>query len=102
MQKTTTILLQSKVFVKIYYLFIFDCNYFFEFKKILYLIVYIYLVNVFIKVVLIQNKLNNLVYISRNYRLDKLIKIDYSYMYFIENKKEEIWNLVAKQLKFKY
>ena len=59
-----------------------DRDFFFEFDDIEFTF-YVHLVDFFIKVILVTNNTNQLVKISRNFRLKKLIKLNYSHIFQI-------------------
>ena len=59
-----------------------DRDFFFEFNDIEF-ILYVYLVDFFIKIILITNNTNQFIKISRNFRLKKLVKLNSLYIFQI-------------------
>lgn len=87
--------------IKIYYLAMFvNCDYFFEFAKLNYLMIYTYIINVTTKIVIIRNEIDITIYISRNYRLNKVIELKLSNRYQIKDFK--LKNLTIRKLEFEY
>jgi hypothetical protein len=75
-KKSIIISSQSNLLVKIHYFAILkNRNFLFKLNKISYFINYVYLINVITKTIILKNDTNMLIYISRNYRLNKLFKI---------------------------
>ena len=58
-------------------------DFFFESNNIDF-IFYVHLIDSFIKTILIFNDTNQIIKISRNFRLNKLIKIDYSHVFHVD------------------
>lgn len=69
-------------------------DFLFEFKEESYLLLYIYLVNSFLLIILIRNNLNLTIKISRNYRIRIIVeaKFDSCYQAFSKN----IVDLIAR------
>ena len=65
------------------------------------LILYVHIIDVDIKVVLIINDSNNVVKISRNFRLDRLIEFDFSQTYHL-NEDENVVELTRRKSKFEH
>ena len=74
LRKIIVILLRTNFSIEIHHLIVLNKKYFFELKKILNLIAYAYLINVFIKTILFYNKFNISMQVPRNYCLKKLLK----------------------------
>jgi len=101
-KKSIIISSQSNLLVKIHYFAILkNRNFLFKLNKISYFINYVYLINVITKTIILKNDTNMLIYISRNYRLNKLFKIKYFNAFYLDNI-DETRNLVACQLKSHY
>ena len=86
-KKTIIVSSQSKMIISIHYLVdnIFnDRNYLFESDET-ELILYAHLMNIFIETILVRNDDKQAVKISRNYRLDYLIELDYSNAFFVND-----------------
>ena len=65
------------------------------------LILYVHIVDANIKIVLIINDSNNVVKISRNFRLNKLIEFDFSQIYHL-NENENVVELTKRKFKFEH
>ena len=65
------------------------------------LILYVHIVDVDIKIVLIINDSNNVVKISRNFRLNKLIELDFSQTYHLDEN-ENVVELIRRKSKFEH
>ena len=65
------------------------------------LILYVHIVDVDIKVVLIINDSNSVIKISRNFRLDRLIELDFSQVYHLDED-EDVVELTRRRFKFKH
>ena len=61
-----------------------DRNYFFESNEI-ELILYVHFMNIFIEIIFVRNDDKQTVKISRNYRLDYFIELDYSNAFFVND-----------------
>ena len=57
-QKIIIILFQSKILIKIYYFSILKRDYIFNFENLFYFIIYIYIINAFIKIIILRNDSN--------------------------------------------
>ena len=99
-RKIIVILSKSKFSVEIHHLAVFNKKYLFKLEKILSFIVYVHLINAFIKTILLRNKFNISMQISRNDRLRKITKMNYFNIFHIfndNNNKDETCNLIVKQ-----
>ena len=104
LRKITIIFLHSKISMKIHYLIVFDFrDFFFKFDEIDLLIVYVHLMNAFTNEILLRNKFNRFIKVSRNYRLKKFIELKYINVYYINNENDfKIQNLAARRFQSKY
>ena len=75
-----------------------DKNFLFEFDDINF-IIYAYLINASIQIILISNNNFKIVKISRNFRLKYLIEINYSNVFFVD---ENIIELIMKTFRSLY
>jgi hypothetical protein len=96
-RKFITISLRSKISIKIYYFAILeDRDFLFESNEISHLTSYVYLINVTTKTIILRNNIDRLVYIFRNYYLEKLFKIKYLNAFYINvNNVNEIKELAS-------
>ena len=65
------------------------------------LILYVHIVDVDTKIVLIINDSNSVVKISRNFRLNKLVELDFSQVYHLDEN-ENVVELTRRKLKFEH
>ena len=79
----------------------FDYNFFFESNDI-ELILYVYFVDFFTKIILITNNIDQSIKISRNFWLNKLVKLDYFHAFQIQKKNvvELITRILTREHKF--
>ena len=86
-KKIITFLSRNQLIIFVYY-FVNDLsndrNFLFESKNI-NLILYAHVVNVFTKTILVINDIDKIVRVSRNCRLNKLIELDFSHVFYVEN-----------------
>ena len=75
-------------------------NFLFESKNT-NIILYTHVIDVFIKVVLVINDTNKIVRIFRNCRLSKLIELDFSHVFYVENN-DNFAKLIIRKLKFEH
>ena len=87
---------QTKLTVFIHNIVFSNCNYIFEFENANFAI-YAHVVNVNIKIILIKNNSNFFMKISRNFRLENLIKMNYFNTYLIDF---SVAKLALKRFKF--
>ena len=93
---------RTKISVEIHYLIVFYRKYLFELKKIFNLIAYAHLINAFIKVILLRNEFDIFIQISRNHRLERIIKVNYFNVFHIatdNDNKNKICNLIVRRLR---
>ncbi len=97
-RKFITISSRSKISIEIYYFAILeDRDFLFESNEISHLTSYVYLINVITKTIILRNNIDRLVYISRNYRLEKLFEIKYLNAFYIDvNIVDEIKELASR------
>jgi len=97
-RKFITISSRSKISIEIYYFAILeDRDFLFESNEISHLTSYVYLINVITKTIILRNNIDRLVYISRNYRLEKLFEIKYLNAFYIDvNNVDEIKELASR------
>ena len=74
-------------------------NFLFESKNVHHLLMYAYLIDVFIEIVIIRNDNDRSIQISRNIRLSKIFELKYSNVFLIsfENDDENIQKLAIQQ-----
>ena len=102
LRKITMISFKTKFSVKIHHLIVFNKKYLFKLKEIFNLIAYAHFVNEFIKTILLRNEFNIFIQISRNYRLKRIMKINYFNVFHIiidNNNEDEIRDLIVKRLR---
>ena len=90
---------QTKITISIYYFvdnFFNNKNYFFESNEFDF-ILYVYFINVFIKIIFVRNNNKQIVKISRNFRFDYFIEINYFNVFFVN---ENVENLIMKMSRF--
>lgn len=97
-RKFITISSRSKISIEIYYFAILeDRDFLFESNEISHLTSYVYLINVITKTIILRNNIDRLVYISRNYCLEKLFEIKYLNAFYIDvNNVDEIKELASR------
>jgi len=79
LRKTTLISSRSTLSMEIYYLAILsDRDFLFESKEIFYLTIYAYLIDADTKAIILKNNFDYSIYISCNYRLDRVLKLDFA------------------------
>ena len=93
--KFVTISFHSEQTIVIHKIFLFDRHYIFESTETNFSI-YLHVVNITINVVLIRNEKDKIVKISRNFRLEKLMKLDYSNAFLINH---DLFDLVIRNSK---
>ena len=76
MIKSIIVSSQTKLTVSIHNIIVSNCNYIFE-PENAYFAIYAYVVDANIKVILIKNDFNSIMKISRNFRLENLMKMNY-------------------------
>jgi len=98
LRKTTIISFYIKTSIEIYHLTIFkNRDYLFKLKELSYVTIYVYMINIVIKIVMIRNDFNNFVQILRNCCLKKIIKLKYLNVFYVKNVK--LRDLVIKKSK---
>lgn len=85
----------TEIAISIHIISVFDRDYIFKSKQT-NLTIYAHLINVDIKTVLIKNNSVTFMKISRNFRLERITKMIYLYIYFVDS---IFKNLAMKQLK---
>ena len=58
LRKIIIILFRLKISMKIYYFSILKRDYIFNFKTLFYFIIYVYIINIFIKIIILRNDFN--------------------------------------------
>ena len=94
-KKNIVVSLQAKITISIYYFvnnFFKNKNYFFESNEFDFTL-YVYFINIFIKIILVRNNNKQIVKISRNFCFDHLIEINYFNIFFVS---ENVENLIIK------
>ena len=78
----------------------FDRDFLFELNDIEFSL-YVHLIDAFTKTILLVNDTNEVIRISRNFRLNKLIKLNYSQVFYLK-KNFDITKLIIRKLKFNH
>ena len=101
-RKITVISSQFEIIILIHHVsFSISKNFLFESIDDVNFILYAHLVNIFISIILIRNERNQVIQISRNFRLDRITKLDFSNVFqiSIENV-DNVKHLTVKKFKF--
>lgn len=102
LRKTTIIISRAKMSIVVYYSNISkNRDFLFESKNNISLAFYVDIIDFFIKTIIARNNINKSMQISRNYRLDYIIEIDYSNVFLISANKN-IRNFIVKESKTIY
>ncbi len=76
-----------------------DRNFLFELKNNIILAFYVSMINVSTKAIIARNDNDKSMQISRNYRLDHVVKMNYSNVFVVDAKNKDVRNLVVRKLK---
>ena len=100
LRKITMISSRTKFSIEIHHLVVPNKKYLFESEEIFNLTAYTHLMNVFIKTILLRNEFDISIQISRNYRLERITKMNYFnafYIFTTDENANEIRDLTAKR-----
>ena len=87
LRKIIVILSRFKQMIGIYHLTVFvNRDYFFEFTELNYLTIYVYMIDVIIKIVMMRNKFDIIIHILRKHRLNKVTELKLLNIYQIKIK----------------
>ena len=102
-KKIITLLFRNQLIIFVHH-FVDDLsnnrNFLFESKNT-NIILYVHIIDVFIKAILVINDTNKIVRVFRNYRLSKLIELDFSHVFYVENN-DNFAKLIIRKLKFEH
>ena len=102
-KKIITLSLRNQLIISIYY-FVDDLsndrNFLFELENTNF-ILYAHVIDVFTKIILVINDTNKIVRVFRICRLSKLIELDFSHVFYVEND-DNFAKLIIRKLKFKH
>ena len=102
LRKIIVISLYAKMIISIHnVIFSNNQDFLFESNDDIKLLIYVRLVNAFIFFIIIRNEQNVSIQISRNYRLNRISKLDFSNVFYIDDSNENnVRHLIIKKLKF--
>ena len=102
LRKIIVIFLYTKMIISIHNVILSNNrNFLFESNNDIKLSIYVYLVDAFTIFIIIRNEQNVSIQISRNYRLNRISKLNFSNIFYIDNSnKNNVRHLIVKKLKF--
>ena len=102
-KKIITFSFRNQLIIFVHYLvdeLSFNRDFLFESNDI-ELSLYVHLIDAFIKAIFVFNDINEIIRISRNFRLNKLIKLNYFQVFYVK-KEYDITKLIIRKLKFNH
>lgn len=101
-RKVVDILSRLKITILVYYIVIFNNRDFLFKSNNTDLLLYAYIINTKTINILIKNKSNKIVYISRNCYLDRVLELDFLNTFQIQNKNNNITKLALQKTSINY
>jgi len=100
LQKTTIISSRTKMSLVVHHFDVSkDRDFLFEFENNTILAFYANMINASTKAIIARNDNDKSMQISRNYRLDHVVEINYSNAFVVEARNEDVRNLIVRELK---